>query len=115
MTIQEEKSKRFADCIKNLYEKKMYSIEYAILQLEKFRDSNKIIESDYEEYYNYFCSEMDKKNVVVIEDEKTIEQLEEVKNNITEDNVMILDTVENDTVDDTVEGIENQEEVESAE
>lgn len=95
MTIQEEKSKRFADCIKNLYEKKMYSIEYAILQLEKFRDSNKIIESDYEEYYEYFCSEMDKQNTVEVVEEQT----------------------ENETVDETVtdELIENQEEVESAE
>ncbi len=95
MTIQEEKSKRFADCIKNLYEKKMYSIEYAILQLEKFRDSNKIIESDYEEYYRYFSEEMDKQNIVQVEQEQ----------------------IENNTEDETVQDelIENQEEVESAE
>lgn len=98
MTIQEERSKRFADCIKNLYIKGMYSIEYAILQLEKFRDSNKIIESDYEEYYNYFCSEMDKKNT-----EKSGQNETEI--------------VENDTVDETVDTVqdkvieENQEEI----
>lgn len=95
MTILEEKSKRFADCIRNLYEKKLYSIEYAILQLEKFRDSNKIIESDYEEYYRYFSEEMDKQNIVQVEQEQ----------------------IENNTEDETVqdEVIEENKEVESAE
>lgn len=99
MTIQEERSKRFADCIKNLYEKKMYSIEYAILQLEKFRDNNKIIESDYEEYYKYFSEEMDKQNIVQVE-----ESAEETE------------TVENATEGETVQDIiENKEVEESAE
>ena len=78
----------------------MYSIEYAILQLEKFRDNNKIIESDYDEYYKYFTEKMDKQNIVQVEDE-----IEEQTENIEE----------NDTVDDTVEETENQEEVKSAE
>lgn len=91
MTIQEERSKRFADCIKNLYIKGMYSIEYAILQLEKFRDSNKIIESDYEEYYKYFSEEMDKQNAAQIE-----ESAEETE------------TVENDTVDETVDTVQDK-------
>lgn len=105
MTILEEKSKRFADCIKNLYEKKMYSVEYAILQLEKFRDNNKIIESDYEEYYNYFCVEMDKKNIVEVIEETTEKQKEIVENEQ-------LDTEENDFADEVIQ--ENKE-VESAE
>lgn len=91
MTIQEERSKRFADCIKNLYIKGMYSIEYTILQLEKFRDSNKIIESDYEEYYKYFSEEMDKQNAAQIE-----ESAEETE------------TVENDTVDETVDTVQDK-------
>ncbi len=96
MTIQEEKSKRFADCIKNLYEKKMYSIEYAILQLEKFRDSNKIIESDYEEYYKYFTEEMDKQNTVQVEEE-------------------IEEQTENEKVETVTDELIEKEEVESAE
>lgn len=101
MEIAKERSKRFADCIKNLYEKKMYSVEYAILQLEKFRDNNKIIESDYEEYYNYFCNEMDKQNTVIEENTEN-EQIED------DNRSMPFDTVQN-------EEIENKEEVESAE
>lgn len=101
MTIQEEKSKRFADCIKNLYIKGMYSIEYAILQLEKFRDSNKIIESDYEEYYKYFSEEMDKQNIVQVEE--SAEETETVEN-----------ATEGETVQDEIIK-ENKEVEESAE
>lgn len=58
----DEKSKLFADCIKNLYEKGKYTVEYAILQLEKYKDNGKIIASDYEEYLSFFVSEMNKEN-----------------------------------------------------
>lgn len=101
MTIQEERSKRFADCIKNLYEKKLYSIEYTILQLEKFRDNNKIIELDYEEYYKYFSEEMDKQNTVQVEEEPTEEQTETVENT-TEDETA-QDIIENKEVEKSAE------------
>lgn len=101
MTIQEERSKRFADCIKNLYIKGMYSIEYAILQLEKFRDNNKIIESDYEEYYKYFSEEMDKQNSVQVEEGCTENQIENGQNE-TEG------AVENDAVDETVDTVQDK-------
>lgn len=106
MEILKEKSKRFADCIKNLYEKKMYSVEYAILQLEKFRDNNKIIESDYEEYYEYFCNEMDKQNTVIVE-EDTVQKTEEQ----TESGQKETEIIENIEQDEETEN----EEVESAE
>lgn len=99
MTIQEERSKRFADCIKNLYIKGMYSIEYAILQLEKFRDNNKIIESDYEEYYKYFSEEMDKQNIVQVEE--SVEKTETVEN-ATEDET-VQDIIENKEVEKSAE------------
>lgn len=117
MTILEENSKQLVDAIRDLYLKGKYELEYAIVQLNKFYSNGRITKIDFEEYCEYFKTEREKQNTVaVIEDKKIIEQLEEVKNNITDDNVMILETVENATVDDQVQDEENKnKEVESAE
>lgn len=118
MTILEENSKLLVESIKDLYLKGKYELEYAIVQLNKFYANGRITKTDFEEQCEYYKSEKERLNSAeVIEDEKIIEQLEEVKNNITEDNFMTLDTVENDTVDDQVQEkeIENQEVEESAE
>lgn len=84
----DEKSKIFADCIKNLYLKGKYTIEYAILQLEKYKDNGKIIASDYEEYLSFFVSEMNKENTTAEEtevvDSNNIEETETIEN--TEEN-----------------------------
>lgn len=100
MGILEQKSKRLAECLKNLYEKKMYSVEYVILELERLSEKGKITATDYEEYYAYFCDEMDKQNVA-----------KEVENTVDEN----IDTedVQNEEVQDEV--IEENKEVESAE
>lgn len=99
MGILEQKSKRLAECLKNLYEKKMYSIEYVILELERLKDKGKITASDYEEYYTYFCTEMDKQNT-----EKSGQK--ETENTVDNE---ILDTEDVQNEDETVE--ENQEEI----
>lgn len=99
MTILEKKSKRLLECLKAMYLNKEYSVEYIITLLETYKDKGKITASDYEEYYNYFCSEMDKQNAVV-----EVEQEEQ-----TEDNRLTTDA----TVQDEL--IEENKEVESAE
>lgn len=102
MGILEQKSKRLAECLKNLYEKKMYSIEYVILELERLKDKGKITATDYEEYYTYFCTEMDKQNT-----EKSGQK--ETENTVNEN--VYLETSNNNVQneDETVE--ENQEEI----
>lgn len=90
MGILEQKSKRLAECLKNLYEKKMYSIEYVILELEHLKDKGKITATDYEEYYKYFCSEMDKQDVVeetsnTVDENTENEQLDIEANSSVED------------------------------
>lgn len=99
MTILEKKSKRLLECLKRMYLRKEYSVEYIITLLESYKDNGKITVSDYEEYYEYFCDEMDKQNAVEVVEESAEE------------------TVENDTVDNQAqdEEIENQEVDESAE
>lgn len=105
MGILEQKSKRLAECLKNLYEKKMYSIEYVILELDRLNDKGKITASDYEEYYNYFCSEMDKQNVV---EENTV--AENVNNEILDAETNNNDIQnEDETVGEVIE--ENKEEI----
>lgn len=108
MTILEENSKQLVEAIKDLYLKGRYETSYAIVQLNKFYANGRITKEDYEKQCEYYKTEKEKQNVV-IEDEKVIEQLEELKNSISEDNVMILETVENDTVNDTTDVVQNEE------
>ena len=75
---QDEKSKLFANCIKKLYQKGKYTVEYAILQLEKFKDDGKIIASDYEEYLAFFVAEMEKENVTEVIEENAADINEEI-------------------------------------
>ncbi len=90
---EDEKSKLFADCIKDLYIKKKYEVEYAILQLEKYKDAGKINAEDYEKTLEYFKSEKDQQNTLVVE-----EQTESVQNE--------TEVAENTVADETVENTE---------
>ena len=95
----DEKSKIFAECIKNLYLKGKYTVEYAILQLEKYKDAGKIIASDYEEYLSFFVSEMNEEN------EET-DNVEIVESDDAEESV-----IENsEATENTEETIEDEEE-----
>lgn len=90
----DEKSKIFAECIKNLYLKGKYTVEYAILQLEKYKDAGKIIASDYEEYLSFFVSEMNKENEET--DNVEIVESDDVEESVSE-------TTETENTEETIE------------
>lgn len=90
----DEKSKLFAECIKNLYLKGKYTVEYAILQLEKYKDAGKIIADDYEKYLDYFVNEMNKENEEV--DNVEIVESDDVEESVSE-------TTETENTEETIE------------
>lgn len=93
----DEKSKIFAECIKNLYLKGKYTVEYAILQLEKYKDAGKIIADDYEKYLDYFVNEMNKENEEV--DNVEIVESDDVEESAIEGS----GTTETENTEETIE------------
>lgn len=89
----DEKSKLIAECIKDLYLKGKYEVEYAILKLEEYKDNGKITVSDYESYLSYLKEEKAKQD----EKKEEVSAVEE----IPEENADISNEEENNAENET--------------
>lgn len=74
MTIIEKKSERKKKAILNLVKSGEYSISYALMLAEELNDSNKLIDSDYEEIASYLEELLDEQ--AKEEDTETIEEID---------------------------------------
>lgn len=83
MTIIEKKSERKKKAILNLVKSGEYSISYALMLAEELNDSNKLIDSDYEEIASYLeglLDEQAEENDVIEEEGINEEETNEPQN-----------------------------------
>lgn len=90
-------SKLFKNAVINLYKSNVYTVDYAIIEVSKLADKNKINAKDYEELITYLAEEQEKSMQV----EETAEETAEETENTTEETVK-------------KEQIENKEQIETA-
>ena len=74
-------SKLFKNAIINLYNDKIYTVDFAILKASDYADKNKITAEDYEELITYLAEEQEK-SMQVEEDimDNAVEEIEQIKN-----------------------------------
>ena len=83
--ILEDLSKIRVKAVKNLVKQGVYTVDYAIMQVDSINDKGKLIASDYEDLMNYLI-ELQEKNEVLEQEE--IEVIEDViENETTEEEV----------------------------
>lgn len=85
-------SKVFMNAVINLYKKRVYTVDYAILEASKLADKNKINANDYEELITYLANEQMKEMETV---EKS-EEVEETTEEVTEDVQATEETTESE-------------------
>lgn len=78
-------SKVFKNAVINLYKKRVYTVDYAILEASKLADKNKINAVDYEELITYLANEQMKEMETAEESKEVEETTEEVTEETTED------------------------------
>lgn len=84
-------SKTFKNAVLNLYIKRVYTVDYAIIEASKLADKNKINATDYAELITYLAEEQEKEmSQEVAESTEAEETTEEVQ--VTEN----VETVESE-------------------
>lgn len=82
-------SELFKNAILNLYKKKIYTVDFAILKASDYADKNKLTAEDYEELLTYLAEEQEKQ----MQEEAT-----EIIEEITENTKVVENTVESEEV-----------------
>lgn len=75
-------SKVFMNAVINLYKKRVYTVDYAIIEASKLADKNKINATDYEELITYLANEQSKEMETVEESKEVEETTEEVTEDV---------------------------------
>lgn len=75
-------SKVFKNAVINLYQKGVYTVDYAIIEASKLADKNKINANDYEELITYLANEQMKEMETVEESKEVEETTEEVTEDV---------------------------------
>ena len=75
-------SKVFKNAVINLYEKGVYTVDYAIIEASKLADKNKINATDYEELITYLAEEQAKSmQEEIVEETEATEVVESEETN----------------------------------
>ena len=82
-------SELFKNAILNLYKKKIYTVDFAILKASDYADKKKLTAEDYEELLTYLAEEQEKQ----MQEEAT-----EIIEEITENTKVVENTVESEEV-----------------
>lgn len=75
-------SKIFKNAVLNLYKKRVYTVDYAIIEASKLADKNKINATDYEELITYLAEEQEKEMLQEVVTDTDVGSIEETTENV---------------------------------